>query len=114
VRVDEARQQQTARHVHHLSSGICPEVRSDPLDDPFSDQDVGRGIQAPRAPAAQQQIRHGLAIQMAISPAADPRVGCCAPGRSARRGIVGNVTVILDTARLPQASEKHALRSALK
>jgi hypothetical protein len=29
--------------------------------------------------------------QMVISAAADPRVGRCAPGRSARRGIVGDV-----------------------
>ena len=115
VRVDEAGEQQTSRHVHHLGSGICPEVRSDPLDDPFSDQDVGQGIEAPRALAAQQQIRRGLSpFRWEYPPR--PILGSAVffQGRFARRGIVGNVTVILDTVRLPQASEKHALRSVLR
>src|SRR5215831_9582620 len=88
VRVDEAGQQQTARHVHYLSSRICPQVRLDQLDDPFSYQDVGRGVHAPWAAAAQQQIRHGLSQSDGGIPAADHRVGRCTPGRPARRGIV--------------------------
>ncbi len=92
MRVNEAGQQQTARHVHHLGRRICLQVRSDLLDDPFSDQHVGRGVQAPRATAAQQQIRHGFpqthgdTPQPILTPAVARQAGPRGAGTSRRDG----------------------------